>query len=131
MNAFEKQVGGNHYKDMPIQVTEFCQRNELNHIESSIIKYACRHRKKGKRADVEKIIHYAELLLDLEYPEDDGEIAREQSHADQMRKYGFSTCAGWGVDCTPVLSPSYCYSCGKDAHGNLYCADCEAMRCEP
>ena len=65
--ALDVQVGGMHYKKYPIQVVEFCQINELNSIESSIIKYAVRHRDKGGRQDVEKIIHYAKLLLELEY----------------------------------------------------------------
>lgn len=66
-NALNEQVGGMHYKKYPIQVVEFCQINELNSIESSIIKYAVRHRDKGGKQDVEKIIHYAKLLLELEY----------------------------------------------------------------
>lgn len=65
--ALDKQVGGNHYKDMPIQVVEFCQKNKLNACESNIVKYACRHTKKGGLKDVDKIIHYAELLKELEY----------------------------------------------------------------
>lgn len=69
-SAWDTQVGGGHYKDMEIQPTEFCQRNKLRAIESNIIKYACRHRAKGGREDVKKIIHYAQLLLELEYPDD-------------------------------------------------------------
>ena len=65
--ALDKQVGGMHYKQYPIQPVEFCQKNGLNAIESSIVKYAVRHRDKGGKEDVEKIIHYAKLLLELEY----------------------------------------------------------------
>ena len=49
---------------------EFCQKNKLNTCESNIIKYACRHGRKngeGGVKDVKKIIHYAELLLELDY----------------------------------------------------------------
>tara|TARA_R100000458_G_scaffold43915_1_gene41917 strand:+ start:36 stop:251 length:216 start_codon:yes stop_codon:yes gene_type:complete len=67
MKAIDKQVGGNHYKNMPIQVVEFCQKNELNYCESAIIKYVCRHRNKNGAEDIQKVIHYAELLLELEY----------------------------------------------------------------
>ena len=67
IKALDKQVGGSHYKDMPIQPIEFCQRNNLNCCESNIIKYVCRHKNKGEAADIEKVIHYAELLLELEY----------------------------------------------------------------
>jgi hypothetical protein len=69
--ALDVQVGGQHYKKYPIQVVEFCQKNQLNSIESSIIKYAVRHRDKGGKQDVEKIIHYAKLLLELEYADKD------------------------------------------------------------
>jgi len=67
MSAKDKQIGGQHYKSYAIQPVEFCQKNNLNAIESAIIKYAVRHRDKNGREDVEKIIHYAELLLELEY----------------------------------------------------------------
>lgn len=64
--ALEKQVGGTHYK-MPIQHVEFCQRNKLLWCESAAIKYIVRHRQKNGRQDIEKAIHYLELLLELEY----------------------------------------------------------------
>ena len=37
--------------------------------EGNIVKYITRHKAKGQKADVEKVIHYAELLIQLEYPE--------------------------------------------------------------
>ena len=69
--ALDKQVGGNHYKNMPIQVVEFCQLNNLNACESNVIKYIVRHRLKGGIEDVNKAIHYAELLKQLEYSADE------------------------------------------------------------
>ena len=68
-NALSVQVGGSHYKDMPIQHAEFCQRNRLPWCESAAIKYICRHKKKNGRQDIEKAIHYLRILLELEYPE--------------------------------------------------------------
>lgn len=67
MKATDKQVAGNHYKELTIQPVEFCQKNELNYCESAIIKYVCRHRNKNGAEDIQKVIHYAELLLELEY----------------------------------------------------------------
>lgn len=64
--AFETQVGGNHYKDMPIQPTEFIMKNNLNWCEGNAVKYICRHRAKGKSADIDKAIHYLELLKEYE-----------------------------------------------------------------
>ncbi len=66
-SPLDVQVGGGHYKKFAIQPVEFCQRNRLGFCESSAIKYICRHGDKGKRQDVEKAIHFLELLLELEY----------------------------------------------------------------
>lgn len=68
MNALDRQIGGDHYKESPIQPIEFIHKNGLNFSEGSAVKYICRHRKKGGRQDLEKAIHYLELLLEMEYP---------------------------------------------------------------
>ena len=69
MKASLSQVGGDHYKDRPIQPAQYCQLNRLNHCEASIVKYATRHADKNGAEDVKKIIHYAQLILEWEYPE--------------------------------------------------------------
>ena len=71
MSALNEQVGGGHYKDMAIQPIEFCQRNRLGYAESLAIKYLCRHGKKNGKQDLEKAIHCINLLIELEYPEED------------------------------------------------------------
>jgi hypothetical protein len=63
-----QQVGGAHYKSLPIQPAEYCQRNKLTWCEANVVKYVTRHREKNGRQDIEKAIHYLELLLELEYP---------------------------------------------------------------
>lgn len=70
--AMTRQIAGAHYKDMPIQPVEFCQRNRLGYCEANVVKYVCRHRIKRGREDLEKAKHYIDLLLDLEYGE--GEV---------------------------------------------------------
>ena len=67
MKASERQVGGSHYKDMPIQPLEFIIKNGLNWCEGSAIKYICRHANKNGVQDIDKAIHYLELLKELEY----------------------------------------------------------------
>ena len=70
MKATLKQVGGNHYKDCKIQPVEFIVGNDLTFLEGNIIKYITRHRRKGEgRKDIEKVIHYAEMILEMEYNE--------------------------------------------------------------
>ena len=67
-SALQTQVGGSHYKGMPIQHAEFCQRNRLGWCESAAIKYLCRHGRKNGVEDLKKAIHYIQILIELEYP---------------------------------------------------------------
>lgn len=67
MSALDKQIGGSHYKNLAIQPIEFIYANDLGFIEGNICKYAARHKNKNGAQDVEKIIHYAKLLLQLDY----------------------------------------------------------------
>ena len=66
-SAFDIQEGGSHYKDFKIQPIEFITKNNLNWFDGSIVKYACRHKNKGKALDLKKVIHYARLELEQEY----------------------------------------------------------------
>ena len=70
MKASDDQVGGAHYKGYAIQPSEFIHRNKIGFLEGNAIKYACRHRQKGGRQDIEKAIHYLQLLLEWDYPTD-------------------------------------------------------------
>lgn len=66
MSALDTQVGGDHYKKLKIQPVEYIHANAIPFIEGCIIKYASRWRGKGGLADLEKIKHFAQLLIDLE-----------------------------------------------------------------
>jgi hypothetical protein len=66
MNATDKQVGGNHYKDLPIQPIEYIHANAMGYMEGNVVKYISRWRKKNGLADLEKAKHYIELLIELE-----------------------------------------------------------------
>ena len=65
-DALDKQVAGNHYKDLPIQPVEFIYANAIGYFEGNVIKYVSRWRKKNGIADLEKAKHYIELLIELE-----------------------------------------------------------------
>jgi len=69
VSPLEKQVSGTHYKDCGIQPIEYIHANGLNYFEGNAVKYITRHRKKNGKADIEKAIHYLELMLELEYKE--------------------------------------------------------------
>ena len=77
MSAHKKQVGGDHYKRMAIQPSHYIVKNKLGWYEGNIVKYITRHSIKGGRQDIEKVIHYAELLLEDKYPKSKGEIRGE------------------------------------------------------
>lgn len=67
MSALDVQCGGDHYRKNKIQPIEYIHANGMDFISGNIVKYATRFRDKGKAQDIEKIIHYAKLLLELEY----------------------------------------------------------------
>jgi len=67
--ADKTQIGGSHYKDMPIQVSDYVYSNNFNWYQGNIIKYISRYNKKNQNIDlqiqdIEKAIHYAQLLID-------------------------------------------------------------------
>ena len=61
------QVGGDHYKKMVIQPAEFINKNKLLFAEGNAIKYICRHSSKGKLQDIDKAIHYLEMVKERDY----------------------------------------------------------------
>jgi hypothetical protein len=67
--ALQRQEGGDHYKDFPIQPIEFIHANDLPFLEGCVIKRVLRHRLKNGAQDIRKAIHELELILQLEYPE--------------------------------------------------------------
>ena len=73
----DKQIGGEHYKHMKIQPTEFISVNGIPFIEGNVIKYVCRHAHKNGKEDVLKAIHYLNLLIEYHYESND---VREPVH---------------------------------------------------
>ena len=66
-DSLHRQVDGNHYKSMKIQPAEFINENNLPYAEGNAIKYICRHKNKGKKKDIEKAIHYLEMIIERDY----------------------------------------------------------------
>jgi len=66
MSALDKQIGGNHYKSMPIQPMEFSMANEMDACQHTIIKYVSRFREKGGIQDLEKAKHVIDMLIEFE-----------------------------------------------------------------
>ena len=63
--ALSKQVGGSHYKDLPIQPAEFCMKNKLNYCQSIAIRYLLRAEHKNGIEDLDKAIHCIELYKEF------------------------------------------------------------------
>ena len=66
-NPMLKQVGGSHYLYFEIQPAEFINKNRLQFAEGNAIKYICRHPHKGGIQDIEKAIHYLEMVKERDY----------------------------------------------------------------
>ncbi len=67
------QVSGSHYKTMKIQPVEFIMANDLDFCQGNIVKYVCRYKQKGGVEDLNKVIHYARLLIEqIEKEKKDG-----------------------------------------------------------
>ena len=81
-SSLNVQVGGNHYKDLPIQPVEYIHANALGYFEGNIVKYISRWRKKNGIADLEKAKHYIELLIELETKKTADEIEAENRRRD-------------------------------------------------
>jgi hypothetical protein len=65
--VFFKQVGGSHYKKYKIQPSRFINDNKILFAEGNAIKYICRHQDKGGRQDLEKAIHYIQMIIERDY----------------------------------------------------------------
>ena len=59
-----KQVGGDHYAKMKVQPIQFIVANNIPYREANAIKYICRHKNKNGIQDIEKAIHYLEMILE-------------------------------------------------------------------
>lgn len=69
MSADSYQVGGTHYKDMPVQPWDIMesvltQEEFCGYLKGNIIKYAMRNGHKGED-DAAKCIHYQQKLKEL------------------------------------------------------------------
>lgn len=69
-SALDVQVSGSHYRDMEIQPSVFIHKNNLGYLVGNVIKYICRYRFKNGKDDIDKAIHYLEILREMEYGRD-------------------------------------------------------------
>ena len=67
METLNKQVGGNHYKQFPIQPVELCYETNLPFLEGCVVKYVCRYKYKHGLEDLNKALHFVEMLIDFKW----------------------------------------------------------------
>ena len=65
----DRQVGGQHYQ-LAIQPTDFIRQNNIPFHEGNVIKYVVRHKQKNGKQDLEKAIHYLQLIMEADYGEE-------------------------------------------------------------
>ena len=68
-DPYKKQISGTHYMYMKIQPAEFINKNKLLFAEGNAIKYICRHSHKNGVEDIDKAIHYLEMIKERDYSE--------------------------------------------------------------
>ena len=65
--VYNKQIGGSHYSKFKVQPSKFINDNKLLFAEGNAIKYICRHSRKGGIEDIDKAIHYLEMIKERDY----------------------------------------------------------------
>ncbi len=63
-----------HYKAFTIEPLQYIEANGLSFSEGNIVKYVCRHKKKNGKQDLEKAIHYLQLVIAHDYPESTAKV---------------------------------------------------------
>lgn len=79
MSALDTQVGGDHYKSMPIQPMEYSMANNLDACQHTVIKYVTRFREKGGVQDLQKAKHVIDMLIEFETSDENTEQAQPAS----------------------------------------------------
>lgn len=85
IQASDRQIGGSHYKDMNIEPAEYCYKNGLRALESSVVKYISRWREKGGTQDLEKAKHCIDLIMQYEQ-----EMEEEKQSLDKYDRKTYS-----------------------------------------
>ena len=85
-NPYDKQIGGSHYQKFKIQPSKFVIENELLYPAGCAIKYILRHRLKGKKQDLEKAIHFIEMIIERDYKDFLEEAEKEKKELEESYK---------------------------------------------
>lgn len=64
MSSLDTQIGGDHYKELPIQPIEYILANKLGFCEGNVVKYITRYKSKNGLEDLKKAKHYIDMLIE-------------------------------------------------------------------
>ena len=78
------QVGGRHYKKLPIEPWDYIAANGLGFFEGNIVKYVTRAAKTKNRDDLLKAQHYLAKLLEMTPVSKDNSTAGRSAQADDL-----------------------------------------------
>jgi hypothetical protein len=83
-----RQVGGDHYKSMAIQPTEYIEKNGIGFCAGNVIKYVSRYKSKGGKQDLEKAIHFLEFLIKYEFESEQDQVVFDKlrAEADELER---------------------------------------------
>src|SRR6476620_5011261 len=76
------QVGGTHYKKLPIEPWDYIAANGLGFFEGNIVKYVTRAAKTKNRDDLLKAQHYLAKLLEISPVQEEERKSPRTSHDD-------------------------------------------------
>ena len=63
MSMLNNQVGGSHYQNYKVQPITWALDNHINAAEFSILRYLLRYKNKNGLEDLNKAIHYTQILM--------------------------------------------------------------------
>ena len=94
MSAYDKQIGGTHYKKMKIQPSKFVIENKLLFPEGNVIKYICRHQYKGGKEDLDKAKHFIDMIIERDYEteKDERQDTSQKKWTEGYRKWKNERC---------------------------------------
>lgn len=125
ISALDTQVGGNHYKEMPIQPMEYSMANGLDACQHTIIKYVTRFRQKGGIQDLEKARHVIEMLIEFERKAQNEALLKAHTHTQASGQSTVSPHANDNVPvrANPVMPLSGCCKVDASAPCHIQCPD--------
>lgn len=79
MELNDIQIGGDHYKKMPIQPWDAIIAWKCGYLDGNVIKYVARYRSKGGVEDLRKARHYLDKLIEVETHATNGQENTEEA----------------------------------------------------